>query len=69
MRYEISKTSKVTLKVFDVLGRLVQTLVSAVQSPGQYTVSFNAQNLASGVYFYQLNAGSFIATKKLMLLK
>ena len=67
--YRIVKTSKVTLKVYDVLGRLVTTLVNDVQSPGHYTVSFNAHNLSSGIYFYQLNAGNFSATKKLMLLK
>ena len=69
IRYSIRNTSKVTLKVFDILGREVQTLVNTVQTPGQYTVSFNAQNLASGIYFYQINAGKFTATKKLMLLK
>jgi endo-1,4-beta-xylanase len=69
IRYSIVKTSKVTLKIYDILGRLVQTLINTVQAPGQYTVSFNAQNLASGVYFYQINAGNFIATKKLMLVK
>ena len=67
--YSIPKTSKVTLKVFDILGREVQTLINKEQTPGHYTVTFNAQNLASGVYFYQINAGSFIQTKKLMLLK
>ena len=69
IRYSIANTSKVTLKVFDVLGTEVQTLVNEVKSPGQYTVALNAQGLASGIYFYQLNAGSFAATKKLMLLK
>jgi len=69
IRYSIIKTSKVTLKIFDILGREVQTLVNTVQSPGQYTVTFNAQDLANGVYFYQLNAGDFTTTKKLMLLK
>jgi endo-1,4-beta-xylanase len=69
IRYSIVKTSKVSLKIYDILGRLVQTLVNTVQSPGQYTVTFNAKDFASGVYFYQINAGSFIATKKLMLLK
>jgi len=69
IRYNISKTSQVTLKVFDILGRQVQTLINTMQVPGQYTVTFNAQNLASGIYFYQLHAGSFTETKKLMLLK
>jgi endo-1,4-beta-xylanase len=69
IQYSISKTSIVSLKVFDMLGREVQTLVKSVQAPGQYTVTLNAQNLGSGVYFYRLNAGSFTETKKLMLLK
>ncbi len=69
IRYSIPKSSKVILKIYDVLGREVMTLVNTVQSPGEYTVPFNAQNLASGVYFYRLEAGSFINTKKLMLLK
>ena len=69
IRYNIIKTTKVTLRVFDILGREVQTLVNTVQAPGQYTVSFNAKGLSSGVYFYQINAGSFSATKKLILLK
>ncbi len=69
IRYSIIKASKVTLKIYDILGREVKTLVNTEQAPGQYTVMFDAQNLSSGVYFYQLNAGSFTATKKLMLLK
>ena len=54
IRYNIVKTSKVTLKIFDILGREVRALVNTVQVPGEYTVTFNAQNLASGVYFYQI---------------
>jgi endo-1,4-beta-xylanase len=69
IRYAIPRTSKVTLQVFDVLGRQVQTLVNTVQAPGQYTATFNAQNFASGVYFYQLTAGTFTDIKKLMLVK
>ena len=69
IRYSIPKASKVILTVFDVLGREVKTLVNAEQAPGQYTVTFNAQDLASGIYFYRLNAGTFTAIKKLMLLK
>jgi endo-1,4-beta-xylanase len=69
IRYNVSKASKVELKVFDLLGREVQYLVNSVQPPGQYSVTFNAQDLASGVYFYRLIAGTFTETKKLMLLK
>ena len=69
IKYSIIKAPKVTIKVYDILGREVKTLVNKVQAPGQYTVTFNAQNLASGVYFYQLNTENFTATKKLMLLK
>jgi endo-1,4-beta-xylanase len=69
IRYSITHTSNVTLKVFDMLGREVQSLVNTQQAPGQYSVTLNAQNLGSGVYFYRLNAGTYTETKKLMLMK
>ena len=69
IRYSIAKASRVTLKIYDILGREVQTLVNEMQAPGQYTLTFNAQNLASGIYFYRLSAGNFSEVKKLMLLK
>jgi hypothetical protein len=69
IRYSIPFTSKVTLKVFDILGSEVRTLVNTIQAPGQYTVTLNAQNLATGVYLYRINAGNFSETKKLMLVK
>ena len=59
----------VELKIFDVLGREVATLVNKPQAPGIYKVQFNASNLASGVYFYKLKYGSFLQTKKMILLK
>ncbi len=59
----------VQLKVYDVLGREVATLVNKKQSPGNYSVTFNAKNLPSGLYFYRLTAGSFSQTKKMLLLK
>ena len=58
-----------TLKVFDILGNELVTLVNKKQSPGNYEVEFNASNLPSGVYFYQLKIGNFISTKKMTLLK
>jgi len=69
IRYTIARRSNVTLKIYDVLGREAETLVSAVQSPGSYTVTFNAARYASGVYFYRLQAGSFVETKRLLVIK
>ena len=52
-----------------MLGREIKTLVNREQSAGIYNVEFNATNLSSGVYFYRVEAGSFVASKKLLLLK
>ena len=59
----------VTLKVYDMLGREVATLVNENQKAGNYEVEFNGSNLASGIYFYRLKDGNYISTKKLVLLK
>ena len=72
--YSISEVSFVTLKVFDVLGGEVVTLVNEERTAGNYEVEFNShsdfvRNLPSGVYFYTLTAGTFIQTKKMVLLK
>jgi photosystem II stability/assembly factor-like uncharacterized protein len=67
--YQVASFGKVSLKVFDLLGREVATLVNEVKSAGSYTATFNAANMPSGVYFYRLQSGSFIVTKKLVLLK
>jgi hypothetical protein len=67
--YSIPKSEHVTLKVFDLLGREVATLVDEFKQAGTYKTNFNASGLTSGVYFYQLGAGSFVQTKKLMVLK
>lgn len=66
---EGSAKSRVELSVFDILGREVNTLVSAVQPPGIYTVTWDASGLTSGVYFYRLKAGDGVITKKALLLK
>lgn len=58
-----------TLKVFDILGRKVATLVNKQQNAGNYEVVFNASSLSSGVYFYRLQSGNFVETKKLILLR
>ncbi|MFA6467779.1 MAG: S8 family peptidase [Bacteroidota bacterium] len=67
--YDLAVTGKVTLKVFDVLGREVRTLVNAVQSPSSYSVSFSGEGLSSGMYFYQLRYQHIIETKRMMLVK
>ena len=67
--YSVANLSKVILKVYDILGREVVTLVNEEKPAGRYEVNFNASNLASGVYFYQIKAGEFIMSKKMILLK
>ena len=69
IRYQTSEVSRVTLDVFDMLGRKVATLVDEVQGSGFKSVKFDAGGLASGVYFYRLNAGGFVETKKLMVIR
>ena len=69
IKYAISSRQFVSLKVYDVLGNEVATLVNEIKKPGYYEVNFNASNLASGVYFYRLASGSFVSTRKMLLLK
>ena len=69
IQYAIGSRQLVTLKVFNMLGREVATIVNEEQKAGNYEVEFNASNFASGIYFYRLHAGSFVSTKKLILLK
>jgi hypothetical protein len=65
--FDLPSDEFVSLKIFDVLGREVQTLVSEIKKAGSYNVAFDASKLASGVYVYKLQAGSFVATKKMLL--
>ena len=74
INYQLPTASKVILKVYDVLGREIATLVNEEKSPGFYEVEFNChsgegRNLSSGIYFYRIQAGSFVSTKKMILLK
>jgi len=69
IKYSIPQRSNVTLKIYDILGNEVSTLVYEEKGRGVYTVNFNANNLASGLYLYRIQAGSFIDTKKMILLK
>ncbi len=67
--YQMPRNGEVTLKVYDVLGRLVATLVDGYQSAGVHTAQFNADNLASGIYFYRLTAPGITQVKKMILMK
>lgn len=69
INYWVASTGHVTLKIFDVLGREVVSLVNEEKQSGNYFVQFNGKDLASGFYFYQLRFGNFIDSKKLLLLK
>ncbi|MBZ0204651.1 MAG: T9SS type A sorting domain-containing protein [Ignavibacteria bacterium] len=70
INYELPKNSIVNLVIYDILGREVIKLVNnEIQQAGRFTVEFNAQNYASGVYFYRIEAGSFVQSKKMILLK
>ncbi|MCU7491293.1 MAG: T9SS type A sorting domain-containing protein [Ignavibacteria bacterium] len=69
INYEIPKTSRVTLKIFDMLGKEVTTLVNEYKEQGRYSVEFNASNLPSGTYIYELRANDFVKSGKMMLLK
>lgn len=69
IKYQLKDKSPVTLKVYDIMGREVQTLVNTIQESGYYEVPFNGENLSSGIYFYTINAGKYSAVKKMLLIK
>jgi hypothetical protein len=67
--YSIKENGLVTMKIFDILGTEVKTLISEEQQSGNYKVEYDASSIASGIYFYTLQAGEFVSTKKMILLK
>jgi hypothetical protein len=69
IRFTIPHRSNVTLKVYDMLGKEIATLVDEDKEPGGYSVNFDASGLPSGVYFYRIRAGEFNQTKKMVLMK
>ena len=69
IKYQLPASNFVTLKVYDVIGRDVAALISERQNAGEHSVTFNAGSLPTGVYFYQLTAGNFVQTRKLLLIK
>jgi hypothetical protein len=69
IKYQLPTQDYVTLKIFDVLGREVAILVNEVEEPGYKSVNFDAGKLPSGVYFYRIQAGTFVQTNKMLLMK
>ena len=69
INYELRVTNYVSLKVFDILGNEIKSLVSNNQPAGSYEISFDGEGLSSGIYFYNLSAGSLSETKRMTLLK
>jgi hypothetical protein len=67
--YQLSVMSSISLKVYDITGKEVAVLANGAKAPGKYAIQWNAQGLSSGVYFYRLQAGTYSATKKLLLLR
>ncbi|HXX62320.1 MAG TPA: T9SS type A sorting domain-containing protein [Bacteroidota bacterium] len=69
IQYALPQRSHVSLSVYNTLGQLIATLANGVEQPGYHRVEFNANGLASGVYFYRLQAGAYVATKKLVFVR
>ena len=69
IEYSVARNEYVSLKVYDILGNEISTLVNEVKSPGSYKVNFNGSNLSSGIYFYKFNAGNYSSINKMILLK
>ena len=69
VKYNILEREYITLKIYDIMGNEISTLVNEEKPSGSYQIHWNAVNLPSGVYFYSLKAGSFVETKKMILLK
>jgi hypothetical protein len=69
LQYSIKERSSVELVLYDILGREVKVFVNEEQDVGYYKINFNAGRLASGIYFYRLQAGNFVETKKMVLMK
>jgi len=69
IKYSIPQSSNVVIKVFDILGNEIETLVNEEKPAGYYELEFNASSLSSSIYFYRIQAGSFVETKKMVLMK
>ncbi len=69
IKYSIKEGGTVQLKIYDILGKEIKTLINEIQNPGVYKIRFNADQLSSGIYFYRFSANSFSESKKMIILK
>jgi len=69
IRWQSPASSHQTLKIYDVLGNVIATLVNDYKDAGVYEIDFNASSLSSGIYFYKLQSGPFVETRKMVLLR
>jgi hypothetical protein len=69
IKYQLPKAELVTIKIYDIIGKEISTLINRTQNAGYYEVNFNAGKLSSGIYFYKMVAGDFVSIKKLVVLK
>jgi hypothetical protein len=69
INFHLPQDGFITLKLYDILGKEVTTLAEGYKNRGRYSVSFDASNLASGMYIYRLQAGDFVSSKKMTLIK
>jgi flagellar hook assembly protein FlgD len=74
IKYQLPKSGKVKLQIYDIAGRMISTLVNGEQKAGYYVISWDCRNSAgqgasSGIYFFRINAGDFMQTKKLLLIR
>ncbi len=69
INFDIIKNGNVSIVVYDLLGREVETIVNQEMSPGRYKVDFNATNYASGMYIYKIVTGDFVDVKKMLIVK
>jgi len=69
IKYELPKDVMVSIKIYDILGGEIKTLVNDFQRAGQYSINFNGSSLASGICFYRIKTGDFVSVKRMMLIK
>ncbi|HZH73110.1 MAG TPA: T9SS type A sorting domain-containing protein, partial [Mariniphaga sp.] len=69
IRYQVPEDGVVSLRIYDILGKEVKTLVNEQKTVGKYEISFDASGFASGVYIYRIQVNDFVSVKKMMLLK